>query len=369
MSLTKKSFQNQSILVNDADIDEIVNAPIVPDSEKFHSVKNNVDNLFVWDYQRNNGALNRIYDKALRSQWLAADIDWSIDVDNERVIAHDRADLGQTRDDSFYDGTPIAKWKDKEWNEFGLETRRWMLSNFLHGEQAAMICAAKLIETAPTFDSKMFATTQALDEARHADVFHRYISEKTGGLYQSNWHFRQLVDLTIEDSRWDVTYLGMQLIIECLGLGIFGYLREITCEPLLKSILKGVMADEARHVAFGVIALKDIYAELSDSEMMERQEFALQSVVHLNNRLIQQEVYERMGVASKDITPVLLRDPGQIMIRKMLLAKIVPNCSKLGLLDGNNKYLRRKFEEMGIIEFENTVGETEEDFVNFIHQY
>jgi len=356
MSLTKKSFQNQSILVNDADIDEIVNAPIVPDSEKFHSVKNNVDNLFVWDYQRNNGALNRIYDKALRNQWLAADIDWSIDVDNERVIAHDRADLGQTRDDSFYDGTPM-------------ETRRWMLSNFLHGEQAAMICAAKLIETAPTFDSKMFATTQALDEARHADVFSKYITDKTGGMYQSNWHFRQLVDLTIEDSRWDVTYLGMQLIIECLGLGIFGYLREITCEPLLKSILKGVMADEARHVAFGVIALKDIYAELSDSEMLERQEFALQSVVHLNNRLIQQEVYERMGVASKDITPVLLRDPGQIMIRKMLLAKIVPNCSKLGLLDGNNKYLRRKFEEMGIIEFENTVGETEEDFVNFIHQY
>ncbi len=369
MSLTKKSFENISGFASDEEILEISNAPIVPDSEKFHTVKNNMDNLFVWDYSRPNEQLNKIYDKALSSQWRASEIDWSIDVDNEKVIAHDRADLGQTRDDSFYDNSPLAKWGDKEWNDFGLETRRWMLSNFLHGEQAAMICAAKLIETAPNFDSKMFATTQALDEARHADVFSKYITDKTGGMYQSNWHFRQLVDLTIEDSRWDVTYLGMQLIIECLGLGIFGYMREITCEPLLKSILKGVMADEARHVAFGVISLKEIYGELSDAEMAERQEFALQSVVHLNNRLIQQEVYERMGVSSKEITPILLKDPGQVMIRKMLLAKIVPNCSKLGLLDRNDKWLRKKFQDMGIIEFEDSVGETEEDFVEFIHKY
>jgi hypothetical protein len=160
----------------------------------------------------------------------------------------------------------------------------------------------------------------------------------------------------------------MQIMVEGLGLASMGYMRELTFEPLLKQLLRNVMADEARHISFGVISLKEIYAEMSDSEIMERQEFAYEASVKLGERMLQQEVYEKMGVKTKDIAPFLLNDPAQAWIRKMLAAKIVPNVSKLGLLDRNGAWLRRKFEEMGTIEFEN-LGDSDEEFTAFIHSY
>lgn len=369
MTLTKDTFEHMRGRIKVNDVDAIINAPLVDEKELIHTVESNADAVFTWDYSAQRDALSRLYEKAKSSQWnVSTDLDWSTEVDTEKVIRHDSADLGLTRDISMYDGTPLAKWEDKEWLEFGIETRRWMMSNFLHGEQAAMMCGAKIVETAPWYEAKLFAATQVVDEARHAEAFNRYIREKTGGMYQFNWHFRQLVDDTVKDSRWDMTYLGMQLVIESLGLATFGYLREITCEPLLKQILKYVMADEARHVAFGVVSLKEVYSQLTDAEIAERQEFAYEACIRMRDRFLQQEVYERMGVSSKQIAPILLNDPGQAFIRKYLLAKVVPNCAKLGLLDRNNQWLRRKFEEMEIIEFEH-LGDTEEEFVEFIHQF
>jgi len=199
-------------------------------------------------------------------------------------------------------------------------------------------------------------------------VFAKYGKEKLGGLLPFNWHIQHLVDDTIADKRWDMTYLGMQIMVEGLGLASMAYTRELTNEPLLKNLLRNVMSDEARHISFGVISLKEIYAEMSDSEIMERQEFAFEATLKLGERMLQQEVYERMGVSVKDIAPYLLNDPAQAWIRRMLAAKIVPNVSKLGLLDRNDKWLRRRYEEMGIIEFEN-LGDSEDEFVEFIHKF
>jgi hypothetical protein len=157
-------------------------------------------------------------------------------------------------------------------------------------------------------------------------------------------------------------------MVEGLGLASMAYMRELTAEPLLKQLLRNVMSDEARHISFGVLTLREVYSEMTDSEIMERQEFAFEATLKLGERMLQQEVFEKMGVKTKDIAPYLLNDPAQAWIRRMLSAKIVPNVSKLGLLDRNGKWLRRKYEEMGIIEFEN-IGESEEDFVEFIHKF
>ena len=153
-----------------------------------------------------------------------------------------------------------------------------------------------------------------------------------------------------------------------LGLGSMAYLRELTKEPLLKQLLRNVMTDEARHISFGVITLKEVYAQMTDAEIMERQEFAYEASVKVGERVLQQEVYEKMGVKTKDIAPFLLNDPAQAWIRKMLAAKIVPNVSKLGLLDRNGAWLRRKFEEAGTIEFEN-LGESDEEFSAWVHTF
>jgi hypothetical protein len=210
----------------------------------------------------------------------------------------------------------------------------------------------------------LYASTQVVDEARHVEVFARYLDEKLGGGYQVNAHLRMLLDDIVNDSRWDMTYLGMQVMVEGLALAAFGYMHQLTGEPLLKQLLRYVMSDEARHVAFGVLSLQEAYSEMSDAEMKERQEFAYEASVRMRDRFLQQEVWERMGIKSKEIVPLVIQDPTRLMFQQMLFAKIVPNCKKLGLLDRNDKWLRHRFEEMGVIQFEDW-EDTGEEYLKF----
>jgi hypothetical protein len=285
-------------------------------------------------------------------------------VDVERVVAKDQEVLGTGIDPSMYDGTPVATWGDKEWLEFGVEARNWSLSQFLHGEQGALICTAKIVETVPWYEAKLYASTQVVDEARHVEVFARYLTEKLGGEFAISPHLRMLLDDIINDSRWDMTYLGMQVMVEGLALAAFGFLHQTTTEPLLKQLLRYVMSDEARHVAFGVLSLKECYDGMSDAEMKDRQEFAFEAAIRMRDRFMQQEVWERMGVKVRDVLPLVLQDPTRQVFQSMLFSKIVPNCKKLGLLDRNDFWLRRRFEEMGVIEFEN-LADTGEEYVEF----
>jgi hypothetical protein len=279
-------------------------------------------------------------------------------------VAADQALIGVGVDPDWYAGTPLARWGEKEWLEFGIESRKWSLSQFLHGEQGALICTAKITETVPWYDAKLYASTQVVDEARHVEVFARYLDEKLGGGYPINAHLGMLLDDIINDSRWDFTYLGMQIMVEGLALAAFGYLHQLTNEPLLKQLLRYVMSDEARHVAFGVLSLKEVYDGMSDAEIKERQEFAYEASIRMRDRFLQQEVWHHMGVDPREVVPLMVNDPGRKIFQQMLFAKIVPNCKKLGLLERNDQWLRRRFEEMGVIEFEN-FEDTGEEYAKF----
>ncbi|HLT70545.1 MAG TPA: ferritin-like domain-containing protein, partial [Acidimicrobiales bacterium] len=180
----------------------------------------------------------------------------------------------------------------------------------------------------------------------------KYLQEKQQNYYPINAHLRLLLDDIINDSRWDMTYLGMQIMVEGLALAAFGFMQQMTPDPLLKQLLRYVMSDEARHVAFGVLSLKEYYAELTDAELRERQEFAFEAAVRMRDRFLQQEVWERMGIKPKEILPLVIQDLGRSMFQQMLFSKIVPNCKKLGLLDAGDGWLRKKFTEMGVIQFE-----------------
>jgi hypothetical protein len=157
-----------------------------------------------------------------------------------------------------------------------------------------------------------------------------------------------------------MTYLGMQIMVEGLALAAFGFMHQLTTEPLLKQLLRYVMSDEARHVAFGVLSLKEYYAELTDAEMKDRQEFAFEAAVRMRDRFLQQEVWERMGVSTREVLPLVMASPQRTMFQSMLFSKIVPNCKKLGLLDANNGWLRERFTELGVIQFEDNPDTGEE---------
>jgi len=347
------------------DIDAILAVPLADPNDIEHVVQNNADTIFTWDYSLQRPPLRKLYEKAKGGQWNATtDMPWETDVDVEKTITEDQAVLGTGLDPNMYIGTPLQKWGDKEWLEFGVESRNWMLSQFMHGEQGALICTAKIVETVPWYDAKLYASTQVMDEARHVEVFARYLADKLGGEYQVNVHLRTLLDDIVKDSRWDMTYLGMQVMVEGLALAAFGFMHQLTGEPLLKKILRYVMSDEARHVAFGVISLKECYDQMTDAEMKDRQEFAFEAGVRMRDRLMQQEVWERMGVDVRQVMPLILEDPTRRVFQSMLFSKIVPNCKKLGLLDRNDKWLRHRFEEMGVIQFEDW-DDTAEDYLKF----
>jgi hypothetical protein len=230
----------------------------------------------------------------------------------------------------------------------------------MHGEQGALLCTAKIVETVPWIDAKYYAATQVMDEARHVEVFAKYLQDKLSGHYPINPHLKLLLDDIVADSRWDMTYLGMQIMVEGLALAAFGFIHQLTTEPLLKQLLRYVMSDEARHVAFGVLSLREYYADLSDAELRERQEFAFEAAVRMRDRFLQQEVWERMGVSSKDVLPLVLAAPQRKLFQVMLFSKIVPNCKKLGLLDANGGWLRQRFTELGVIQFEDNPDTGEE---------
>ena len=194
----------------------------------------------------------------------------------------------------------MEKWAEVEWLEFGVESQNWMLSQFMHGEQGALICTAKIVETVPWIDAKYYASTQVMDEARHVEVFAKYLDTKLSGHYPINAHLKMLLDDIVKDSRWDMTYLGMQIMVEGLALAAFGFMHQMTTEPLLKQLLRYVMSDEARHVAFGVLSLKEYYEELTDAEMLERQEFAFEAAVRMRDRFLQQEVWDADGRRPQD---------------------------------------------------------------------
>jgi hypothetical protein len=330
-----------------------------------HIVKDNADAIFTWDYSLARPQLRKLYEKAKVGQWNATtDLPWDTEVDLEKVVSADQAAIQSGLTPDHYDGTVVAKWGAKEWLDFGIDQRRWTLSQFLHGEQGALLCTAKIVETVPWYDAKLYASTQTMDEARHVEVFHRYIDEKLEGGFQVNAHLRMLLDDIIQDSRWDMTYLGMQVMVEGLALAAFGFLHQMTEEPLLKQLLRYVMSDEARHVAFGVLSLKEAYAGMTDHELMERQEFAFEAAIRMRDRFLSQEVWEKHGVNPRDVVPLVLNDPTRDIFQQMLFSKIVPNCKKLGLLDRNDKWLRRRFEEMNVIQFEDW-EDTGSEYIKF----
>jgi hypothetical protein len=346
--------------INDMEaILSVVNTDV---DEERHAVHSVYDTIFTWDYEKGQRPkLEKLYEKAKKTQWNGqTDLPWETEVDQEALVVANAAANGGLGEGLDVSGTSLARWGDKEWIQFGVESQNWTLSQFMHGEQGALVCTAKIVESVPWIDAKYYAATQVMDEARHVEVFSKYLDDKLSGHYPINAHLRLLLDDIIADQRWDMTYLGMQIMVEGLALAAFGFMHQMTTEPLLKQLLRYVMSDEARHVAFGVLSLQEYYQQLTAAEIRERQEFAFEAAVRMRDRFLQQEVWDRMGVNPKEIVPLLMQVPDRQVFQSLLFSKIVPNCKKLGLLDAADGWLRVKFTELGVIGFEDWTDTGEE---------
>ena len=300
---------------------------------------------FTWEYDGSRDELLRLYQKGKDKQWDQVHrIDWSEEVDPTDV-------LGVPEEAISIHGTDV--WEkhfahdEKARKELGLHLASWQFSQFMHGEQGAMICSARIVESVPDLDSKFYAATQTMDEARHAETYARFLQEKVGLVYPINQHLKALLDDTLTDGRWDLPYLGMQVLIEGLALAAFGLLRDMTTKPLPKQILAYVMQDEARHVAFGRIALRDYYKELSSKELAEREEFVVEGCWLMRERFLQQEVWENMGLDVETCLAAARTAPYFQVFQSLLFQRIVPCVKDIGLWGPK---VQQAYEQMGVLD-------------------
>ncbi|MES2643163.1 MAG: thioester reductase domain-containing protein [Myxococcota bacterium] len=270
--------------------------------------------------------LLRLYSRAKARQWDAEKrIDWSLDLDPENPEA-----LPDQHIPIF--GSPVwNRLTPSERVEVKRHYQGWQLSQFFAGEQGAMLCASRIVAQAPTSTARLYAATQVVDEARHLEIFGRLLTEKVGVSYEASTPLKRLLDDILHDRRWDVTCLGMQVLIEGLGLAAFSLVRDHTSHPLIATAHAYVCEDEARHVSFGKLLLSDLYPRLSDAERAEREEFVIEASYLLRDRFSGREAWERLGLPVEGCLR-WIEDAGQMgAYRAELFRRIVPVVKSIGL--------------------------------------
>jgi hypothetical protein len=299
---------------------------------------------YTWNYQMVRQELTNLYEKAKRDQWNATDqLAWSTDVDPESEIVPDFQI-------PIY-GTHIwEKLTPGEVKKLRREALSWTLSQFMHGEQGALLATAQIVDATPSIEAKFYGATQVMDEARHVEVYSRYLHEKLTRQYPCNRHLKTLLDQILQDSRWDMKYLGMQIMVEGLAMAAFGFMHKTCQEPLLTDLTHYVMRDEARHVAFGVLSLNDFFMDMKASDRRDREEFLAEGCRLMRDRLLMEDVWVEMGWPVDEVREIVLNSHQMQEFRKLLFSKIVPNVKRLGLL---TPFVRERFEEIGILQFEN----------------
>jgi len=305
--------------------------------ETQHRVQSEFETLFQRDYSVQAPDMRRLYENAKRDQWnVSKDIDWSTPVDLDRGVFAD----------GLIDGYGSLVWEKldhKTQRELNVEFSCWRISQLLHGEEGAMLACSQLVDMVPTNDAKFFQSTQVVDEARHAEVLSRYLTEKCGGrIYPMNRNVKHLFDYLLGQGKWFIKTVGLQLVAETFAVGLFRMLAETSQDPLLQTISKKILADESRHMGFSVLGLPDTIASLSKSDLRELEDFTAEACRLVLRGQFPREAFERVGLSEHDIKEVervrvenaKSNDYAYFRqtFRREMYTQVVSNMKKVGLM-------------------------------------
>lgn len=304
---------------------------------------------FTWTYTRDHPELAKLTAAGRKGQWSPDDLPWSRTVD-----PHDHESplvlpgLSALYDLPGFRALPRAV-QERQHADFVA----WMLSQSLHGEQGALYVACQLTEAVGWTEGKLYGATQVMDEGRHVEVFDRYLQHKLGKRYAIDDHLYVMLDALMSDERWDLKFLGMQILVEGLALGAFGVMRRSTGEPLLRELLSAVITDEARHVHFGVLALQEVVdAGLCEAERREREDWAYEMCVIMRDRFLAHEFYQEHWahkVPRKAWDQLIADSEFMRRYRVGLFRRVIPNLKRIGLLSDR---VRRYYQDMGMLAWE-----------------
>jgi P-aminobenzoate N-oxygenase AurF len=207
-----------------------------------------LETLWDYDYEPTHDELATLYETAKKNQWNGSTaIDWSRPVGTEGPVLNVQMAFQGTE---FY-----SKLTDEEKKEVEIRVSAWRLSQFLHGEQGALVVCGQLVNSIPELDAKLYASTQVVDEGRHVEVFERYV-KKLHKIYPVDPLLKGLLDEILATNIWELKLLGMQMLVEGLAIAAFNLMRKQTGDPTLADLLDYVLQDEGRHVNFGYFALR-----------------------------------------------------------------------------------------------------------------
>ena len=315
-----------------------------PEGAKW-SVPQDFDVNFNWEYDDGRATMMGLYRKGVEMQWNAENrIDWSQELDEDNP---------EQLPEAMLPIAGMAQYESMSRQEKARVRRHfqgWQISQFMQGEQGALICTAKIVTQVPDLDSKFYASTQVIDEARHVESYKRLL-EKFGVAYPMTPPLQELIDQVLRDSRWDMTYLGMQVVIEGLALAAFQQIRDNAQNPLAAAVNAYVMQDESRHVAFGRLALRDYYPQLMQKERDEREEFLLEACYLMRDRFDAVEVWKTLGLDPAKCAEHMYDSGFMEMFRSSLFTRIVPIVKDIGLWGDT---IRGGYETMGIIGYAQT---------------
>jgi len=351
MKIHKQKGPPEDLLYFDEDLD-LSQKQVEDVVEIFHTP---LTGAYNWDYTVSDNRIKKLYE-------LGKELNWNGSIDLNWEYTHPADERLVETDDQLPHETLKAyeNLSEEEKILFDRHSTAELMSQFLHGEQGALLVASQLASCAPTYNAKLYAASQTFDEARHVEVFNRYLQEKIGIHYPINPSLKLLLDKILTDERWDLKFIGMQIIIEGLALAAFQMLKAITKDPLLKQLLHYVVRDEARHVTFGINYLEEYIKTLSPEEIEERAQFAYEACVISRERLINTKAEQRfLGMTEEEARKFAMDTKSFEMFRNFLFSRVIPNLSRIGLLTDT---VRPKFEALGLLEYENAPDDFECDW-------
>ncbi len=273
-------------------------------------VRTALDSVFHWNYDVLYPQLDRLYENAKRDQWnVSTTINWN------RPIAREVLDMTMM---PMFQTELYRSLSDERKEQLARKFAAWRLSQFLHGEQGALMVCGQLVDAAPDLDAKLCAAAQVMDEARHVEGFRKYIT-KLDRIYPIDPTLDRLLRAIMEHDRWEPKYVGMQIVAEGLAIAAFRFMQRESKDELLKELLEYIMKDESRHVGFGMLALREAVRKLSGKEKKDLEEFAfaacdmmvtkIENGVARDGFLSGNAVFEEVGISMKDIEDELHRNP------------------------------------------------------------
>jgi len=283
-----------------------------------------------WDYSEQMAELRRLYEKGKVNQWNAeTDVDWDAAVSKDDWVLNPEASM--LANVCRMMGKDEATQKAAAFDELA-----YTISQLLHGEQAALQLCGQLTNVCEEMDQKWYAASQVIDEARHIEVFSKFLSRKMGTIYPVGATLKVLLDMLLQAQGMKKKVLGMQTLFEGMAVGIMDTMRGECRNPLFSDILARVEQDESRHAAFGVLNMRRIVRQAEPEEMAEMEDwaFGILETLNANQQLDMLRVLgPEYGIEPENVVKLMTSLPNFADLNSMVfMHTVVPNLVRLGLI-------------------------------------